>query len=51
MPFRVSTAASAVARVRIARFTQETIALRDAVEMSPSMPTPHRRSPSTCSST
>jgi hypothetical protein len=29
--------------VRIARFTQETIALSDAVEMSPSMPTPHSR--------
>jgi hypothetical protein len=38
-------------RVRIARLTQETIALSDAVEMSPSMPTPHSRSPSTCSST
>src|SRR5690606_36302692 len=38
-------------RVRIARLTAETIAFSDAVEMSPSMPTPHRRSPSTSSST
>ena len=38
-------------RVRIARLTPDTIALSEAVEMSLSMPTPHRRSPSTCSST
>jgi len=39
------------ASARTERLTADTIALRDAVEMSPSIPTPQRRLPSTCSST
>ena len=43
------TAARSCVRVRvlIARLTADTMALRDAVEMSPSIPTPQSRSPST----
>lgn len=39
------------ARARTDRFTADTIALSDAVEISPSMPTPQRVWPSTSSST